>query len=46
MEALDMLLGERTGLPLATFPQACPWTVRQILDEDFWLEENSPYDPC
>ena len=25
-----------TGLPLATFPEACPWTPEQILDEDFW----------
>ena len=27
-----------TGLPLATFPEACPWTVAQALDEDFWPE--------
>jgi hypothetical protein len=25
-----------TGLPLMTFPEACPWTVDQVLDEDFW----------
>lgn len=25
-----------TGLPVATFPAACPWTVAQVLDED-WL---------
>jgi len=25
-----------TGKPLATFPQDCPWTVEQILDDDFW----------
>jgi hypothetical protein len=24
-----------TGLPLATFPQACEWTPAQLLDEDF-----------
>jgi hypothetical protein len=27
-----------TGLPLATFPEACPWTVEQVLDEDFLPE--------
>jgi predicted nucleic acid-binding Zn-ribbon protein len=27
-----------TGLPRATFPEACPWTVAQVLDEDFWPE--------
>lgn len=26
----------QTGLPLATFPEACPWSVTQVLDEDFW----------
>src|SRR6266436_3504396 len=25
-----------TRLPLTTFPEACPWTVAQILDDDFW----------
>jgi hypothetical protein len=25
-----------TGLPLALFPQACPWTPEQVLDADFW----------
>jgi hypothetical protein len=27
-----------TGLPLATFPEACPWGIAQVLDEDFWPE--------
>jgi hypothetical protein len=27
-----------TELPLATFPEVCPWTVAQVLDEDFWPE--------
>jgi hypothetical protein len=27
-----------TGLPLATFPEVCPWTVAQVLDEDFLPE--------
>jgi Domain of unknown function DUF29 len=25
----------QTGLPLATFPEACPWTLERVLDEDF-----------
>jgi hypothetical protein len=30
-------------LPLATFPETCPWDLAQVLDEDFWPEEdNSP----
>jgi hypothetical protein len=29
-----------TGLPRATFPEACPWTLEQVLDEDFWPEER------
>jgi hypothetical protein len=28
-----------TGLPLATFPEYCPWTEAQILDDAFWPEE-------
>ena len=27
-----------TGLPLATFPEACPWPLAQVLDEDFFPE--------
>jgi hypothetical protein len=27
-----------TGLPLAAFPEACPWAIAQVLDEDFWPE--------
>jgi Domain of unknown function DUF29 len=29
---------DETGLPLATFPEVCPWTIAQVLDEDFWPE--------
>jgi uncharacterized protein DUF29 len=29
---------EETGLPLATFPETCPWTLAQLQDEDFWPE--------
>ena len=24
--------------PLADFPEACPWTIDQVLDEEFWPE--------
>jgi hypothetical protein len=27
-----------TGLPLGTFPEACPWVPAQALDEDFFPE--------
>ena len=30
-----------TGLPLAIFPQVCPWTTAQVLDTDFWPEESA-----
>jgi hypothetical protein len=32
------LAAAETGLPLAAFPETCPWTVEQILDDDFWPE--------
>jgi hypothetical protein len=32
---------DETGLPLAAFPETCPWTVEQILDEAFWPEVTS-----
>jgi Domain of unknown function DUF29 len=28
-----------TDLPLATFPETCPWTLAQVLDANFWPEE-------
>ena len=28
----------QTHLPLATFPEVCPWSVAQILDDGFWPE--------
>jgi hypothetical protein len=32
------LASAETGLPLATFLEACPWPIEQVLDEDFWPE--------
>ena len=26
----------QSSLPLATFPETCPWTVEQLLDHDFF----------
>ena len=26
----------QTSLPLSTFPETCPWTPEQVLDDDFW----------
>jgi hypothetical protein len=34
------LASDETGLPRATFPETCPWSVAQALDEDFWPEED------
>lgn len=36
------LAADDTGFPLATFPESCPWTLEQILDEDFWPESDEP----
>jgi Domain of unknown function DUF29 len=27
---------EETGVPLETFPAACPWTVQQVIAHGFW----------
>lgn len=31
----------QTGLDIQTFPEACPWTAEQILDDDFWPETEA-----
>jgi uncharacterized protein DUF29 len=36
--AARRLASVETGLPLATFPPACPWEAKEILDVDFWPE--------
>ncbi len=28
----------QTHLPLLTFPESCPWSVEQVLDDTFWPE--------
>jgi hypothetical protein len=30
-----------TGLPLTDFPEACPWPIERVLDEDFFPEIQS-----
>ena len=32
---------DETGLPLATFPESCLWSVDQLLDEDFWPDAET-----
>ena len=27
-----------TDLPLSTFPEVCPFTLEQAMDEEFWPE--------
>lgn len=34
-KAAIMAMGE-TALPRSTFPLTCPWTLADIMDEDFW----------
>jgi Domain of unknown function DUF29 len=29
---------DETGLPLATFPEPCPWSLEQLQDPGFWPE--------
>jgi Domain of unknown function DUF29 len=29
---------DETDLPLATFPEACPWPIEAVLEADFWPE--------
>jgi hypothetical protein len=36
----------QTGLRLEIFPEACPWTVEQALDTDFWPEEEMSDSPA
>ena len=30
-----------TGLPESTFPKTCPWSFDQMMDPDFWPEEQN-----
>jgi hypothetical protein len=36
-DALKVAMSE-TGLPKSTFPNSCPYTIEQLLDEDFYPE--------
>ena len=38
--ARQRAIGE-TRLSAAAFPDACPWTAEQVLDDDFWPEKSS-----
>lgn len=37
--AVEAAEGE-TGIPLARFPAACPWTFTQVTDPGFWPDEE------
>ena len=30
-----------TGFPESTFPESCPWSFDQVMDADFWPEEQN-----
>jgi hypothetical protein len=34
--AVRLNASDETGLSLETFPESCPWTAEQVLDEMFW----------
>lgn len=38
--AARRLASDETGLPLATFPVPCPWSVDEVLNEEYWPEET------
>jgi hypothetical protein len=45
--AARRLAQAETGLPLASFPRDCPWTLEEVLDADFWpgeAQESHPTD--
>jgi hypothetical protein len=35
---------DETGLPLAAFPEACPWAPEQVMHADFWPEGQAKED--
>lgn len=39
--AIVLAAGE-TALPRSTFPAECPWSVEQIMAQDFWPETDAP----
>ncbi len=36
------IAARQTRLPEATFPAACPWSVAQVLEAEFWPEPDRP----
>jgi hypothetical protein len=38
----DAWAAQQTQLPLARFPEACPWPVPRVLNEDFWPDRLEP----
>lgn len=40
--AAVVLASNETGLAKSKFPQACAYTIEEILDQDFWPDDPQP----
>ena len=40
--AARVMAEDETGLPLATFPETCPFTIDEVLDPGFWPKATRP----
>ncbi len=39
-----LLAAKETGIDFSLFPETCPFTIEQVLDENFWPKEVGLYD--
>jgi hypothetical protein len=39
--AID-ILDEQDGIDVTGLPEACPWSVEQVMDRGFWPDEDQP----
>ena len=39
-----LLAAKETGIDFSLFPEKCPFTIAQVLDEEFWPKEVGLYD--
>ncbi len=39
-----LLAAKETGMDFTLFPEKCPFTIEQVLDEGFWPKEAGIYD--
>ncbi|HEY8567137.1 MAG TPA: DUF29 domain-containing protein [Beijerinckiaceae bacterium] len=42
--AARLLAAKETGIDFTLFPETCPFTIEQVLDEEFWPKEPDLYD--